>query len=139
EHAAYFGAHVAELDAAVLGTPRAEVATPPREIASTWPVWKDGATLHARLLARVAQKAAAPAPPEDALLVGEGGEWFRPPNGGRVGLERRRSLALLLERLAAQPGAMLPSSALFTSAWPGEKAIASAAAHRVRVAVATLR
>lgn len=31
------------------------------------------------------------------------------------------------------------SAALFTAAWPGEKAIASAAAHRVRVAIATLR
>lgn len=140
EHAAYFAAHVAELDAAVLGTPAAsEVSSPPREIASTWPVWKDGTTLHARLLARTSQKAASPAPPDDALLVGQGGAWFRPPRGERVGLERRRSLALLLERLVAQPGATLTSSALFAAAWPGEKAMASAAAHRVRVAIATLR
>jgi hypothetical protein len=59
-----------------------------------------------------------------------------------VGLERRRSLALLLDRLAAERtngGGTLGAAPLFAAAWPGEKAIASAAAHRVRVAVATLR
>ena len=141
ENAAYFAAHVAELDAAVLGTPHPEVATPPREMAATWPVWKDGTTLHARLLARAARANAlpAPAPAETALVIGAGGAWFRPPRGERVGLERRKSLALLLDRLAARPGTTSPSAALFTAAWPGEKAIATAAAHRVRVAIATLR
>jgi hypothetical protein len=81
--------------------------------------------------------------PEAALVIGESGSWFRPPRGARVGLERRRSLALLLDRLAQErsdrPGATLAAATLFAAAWPGEKAIASAAAHRVRVAVATLR
>jgi hypothetical protein len=81
----------------------------------------------------------APPPPDDALVVGAGGEWFRPPHGARVGLERRRSLALLLDRLAAVPGTSLDASTLFAAAWPGERAIASAAAHRVRVGIATLR
>jgi hypothetical protein len=82
-------------------------------------------------------------PSEDALLVGTNGSWFRPPQGTRVGLERRKSLALLLDRLVderlAHPNATLRSSDLFAAAWPGEKAIAHAAAHRVRVAIATLR
>lgn len=81
--------------------------------------------------------------PEDALVVGEEGAWFRAPSSARVGLERRRSLALLVHRLAverlAKPGATLGAADLFAAAWPGEKALASAAAHRVRVAIATLR
>lgn len=83
--------------------------------------------------------------PEDALVVGDEGAWFRAPapQTARVGLERRRSLALLVHRLAverlAKPGATLGAAELFAAAWPGEKAIASAAAHRVRVAIATLR
>ncbi|MDF2697963.1 MAG: Signal transduction response regulator, partial [Labilithrix sp.] len=40
---------------------------------------------------------------------------------------------------AEQPGTTVRAATLFAAAWPGEKAIASAAAHRVRVAVATLR
>jgi hypothetical protein len=96
--------------------------------------------LHVRLLTMGgAPKPVAAPPPESALLVGERGEWFRPPHGERVGLERRKSLALLLDRLAAAPGASLDASALFSAAWPGERAIASAAAHRVRVGIATLR
>jgi hypothetical protein len=100
------------------------------------------AALLERIVRRASKKAEAP-PPDDALLVGAGGSWFRAPEGVRVGLERRRSLALLLDRLAAErlerPGATLSAAALFAAAWPGERAIASAAAHRVRVAVATLR
>ena len=79
--------------------------------------------------------------PADALVVGEAGSWFRPPNGARVGLERRKNLARLLDRLATTQGGGAPitSAALFEIAWPGEKALPHAAAHRVRVAVATLR
>ena len=79
--------------------------------------------------------------PADALVVGEAGSWFRPPNGARVGLERRKNLARLLDRLATTQGGGAPSTsaALFEIAWPGEKALPHAAAHRVRVAVATLR
>ena len=100
--------------------------------------------LHARLLAmRPASSSASPnaiaQPPDGALLVGERGEWFRPPHGTRVGLERRKSLALLLDRLASSPGTSFDATALFDAAWPGERALASAAAHRVRVGIATLR
>jgi hypothetical protein len=80
---------------------------------------------------------------ERALVVGAAGMWFRAPDGERVGLERRRSLALLLERLAVErvdrPGEALASEILQRAAWPGERIVASAGAHRLRVAVATLR
>jgi tetratricopeptide (TPR) repeat protein len=82
-------------------------------------------------------------PADDALLLGAAGAWFRAPGGARVSLARRHSLALLLDRLAverlARPGAPLPSEALQSAAWPGEKILHAAGAHRVRVAVATLR
>lgn len=84
-----------------------------------------------------------PPPPDEALLVAEGGAWFRPPRGVRVGLERRRPLARICERLAVErlerPGSSLVSRALQEAAWPGEKIAPAAAAHRVRVAISTLR
>jgi hypothetical protein len=131
--------HLAALDtAAGLAPAPIEAARDPRAV---WSIAKSA--IHARVLAGASQGTRAPPPPPDALLVGEAGAWFRPPNGARVGLERRKSLALLLDRLAserlARPGATLAGGALFAAAWPGEKAIASAASHRVRVAVATLR
>ncbi|OJY16368.1 MAG: hypothetical protein BGO98_30255 [Myxococcales bacterium 68-20] len=162
-HAAYFGAHLAGLEAA-LG--RHDAAAQildrlvlEREADAWWPfsatacveaqragaVTVSGTTLLARLFSRTvgAHAIVAPTPREDALVVGAGGAWFRPPHGTRVGLERRRSLALLLDHLAKthveQAGATVRAATLFSAAWPGEKAIASAAAHRVRVAVATLR
>lgn len=123
-----------------------------RELVAAWRIEMrtDGTTpsLHLRLATRAAKGppgrvAGGGMLPEDALVVGVDGGWFRAPGGARVGLERRRSLALLLDRLTgerlAHAGATLGSAALFAAAWPGEKAITSAASHRVRVAIATLR
>jgi predicted ATPase len=123
-----------------------EAAPGPRDLVSAWPVG-GAAGLLGRLAARVAASrgggaARAEPLPADALVVGDRGSWFRAPDQARVGLERRPSLALLLDRLASErlgAAKTLASSSLFTAAWPGEKALASAAAHRVRVAVATLR
>src|SRR5204863_5981544 len=74
-------------------------------------------------------------PPDDALLVGEGGAWFRLPHGTRIGLERRRPLAKLLHRLAserlANPGRALAWHALLEAGWPDERVVADAGAHRV--------
>jgi hypothetical protein len=59
-----------------------------------------------------------------------------------VGLERRVALALLLDRLTTEhlaQGSALVAAALFAAAWPGERALQAAAAHRVRVGIATLR
>jgi predicted ATPase len=84
-----------------------------------------------------------PPPPDDALLVGPAGRWFRAPRGERVPLEQRRQLALLLDRLIAErlarPGAALGWDALLEAGWPGERVIAAAGVHRVRVALSTLR
>lgn len=123
-----------------------------RELVAAWRIEMrtDGTTpsLHLRLATRAAKGpqgrvGGGGALPEDALVVGVDGGWFRAPGAARVGLERRRSLALLLDRLTgerlAHAGATLGSAALFAAAWPGEKAITSAASHRVRVAIATLR
>jgi predicted ATPase len=157
-HAAYFAAHLAALEVS-LGRPAAAnhilgAIVFARENDDPW--WPyaceeavvgpaPGTGLLARIFARGlgASSPTAPPPGDDALVIGASGTWFRPPRSPRVGLERRPTLALLLDRLATarveRPGAPLKASVLFGVAWPGEKALASAAAHRVRVAVATLR
>jgi hypothetical protein len=85
----------------------------------------------------------SPSPPDDALLVGPAGLWFRVPHGEKVPLDRRRQLARVLDRLAdervARPGGALGWNALLAAGWPGERVLPEAAAHRVRVAVSTLR
>ena len=102
------------------------------------------ATLFAEhLRALTAPSSIPPPPPDDALLVPLGGTWFRAPQSSRVGLERRRPLAKIVERLAVErlerPGSALDTRALQAAAWPGEKILPAAAAHRVRVAISTLR
>lgn len=104
----------------------------------------DAAQLFAEHLRALSSADATPkAPPEDALLVADDGAWFRPSNGTRVGLERRRPLARITERLTKErlerPGSPLGTRALVDAAWAGEKLQASAGAHRVRVAISTLR
>ena len=108
--------------------------------------WPESA--RARLIARAVERAhAAPgAPtklPAHALIVGTGARWFRLPGAEPVSLERRRPLAAMLEHLAIaraeRPGVSVSSSDLTTAAWPGERMLAAAAAHRVRVAISTLR
>ncbi len=127
EWAAYFSSEAATATASTSTT-----------LLEGWPIGR----VHERVRGR-AQGESLARGADDALVVGNDGAWFRELGGGRVGLERRRSLALLLDRLARErldrPAATLDAAALFAAAWPGEKAIASAAAHRVRVAVATLR
>lgn len=82
-------------------------------------------------------------PPDDVLLVATDGAWFRAPRGARVGLERRRPLSRIAERLTKErferPETTLGSRALMDAAWAGEKLQAAAGAHRVRVAISTLR
>jgi len=60
-----------------------------------------------------------------------------------VDLSRRRPLAAITERLTKErlerPGSTLSSRALVDAAWAGEKLQAAAGAHRVRVAISTLR
>ena len=97
-----------------------------------------------RCLTRARASVPAPAPPpDDALLIGPEATWFRAPGAERVSLERRRPLARILCRLGEErgqrPGASLQWDALLAAAWPGERVIPSAGAHRVRVALSTLR
>lgn len=82
-------------------------------------------------------------PPADArtpLTLGPSATWFRVGNEPRVDLSRRRPLRLILDRLAA-PGdkTHLGWDDLLEAGWPGEKMRPDAGAHRVRVAVSTLR
>ena len=72
-------------------------------------------------------------------MIGANASWFRAPHGERVNLDRRRNLALLLAHLASAARSSVTSSELVAAGWPGEKVIATAGAHRVRVAIATLR
>jgi len=103
----------------------------------------DAAAIDAMLAELTAPSSAGPRVREDALLVAAGGAWFRAPRGERAGLERRRPLARITERLAIErterPGSSLPTRALQDAAWPGDKLVASAGAHRVRVAISSLR
>lgn len=82
-------------------------------------------------------------PPADArpvLALGPAASWFRVAQEPRVDLSRRRPLRLVLDRLARPTGkAHLSWDDLLAAGWPGEKMRADAGAHRVRVAISTLR
>lgn len=98
------------------------------------------ASVHVRIAERcVAGAAPATGPADDALLVAQGGAWFRPPGGARVSLATRKNLARLLEAFAAHRDRTFTSANLVAVGWPGERILGPAGAHRVRVAIATLR
>lgn len=77
------------------------------------------------------------------LTIGTDSMWFRVANEERVDLSKRKPLRLLLERLAEEAmrpePRRLPWDDLLESGWPGEKMRADAGAHRVRVAISTMR
>lgn len=87
--------------------------------------------------------AAHEASPSAALLVAADGAWFQLRGGAKVDLLRRGPLRRLLAALAAghstSRGVALAPAALVDEAWPGERVLESAAATRLRVAIATLR
>jgi predicted ATPase len=84
-------------------------------------------------------------PPADVrpvLGVGPGATWFRVASEPRVDLSKRKPLRLILDRLAAErerSAGPLSWDDLLTVGWPGERMRADAGAHRVRVAISTLR
>ncbi len=82
-------------------------------------------------------------PPSHAsasLVIGPDALWFRVSEAPRVDLSRRKPLRLILEHLAAlERGAHADWSALLEAGWPGERMRPDAGAHRVRVAISTLR
>jgi hypothetical protein len=77
------------------------------------------------------------------LLVDEEVRWYKPPGKARCTLEHRgvlrRILRLLVDHRLSQPGTPLSAAAMMATGWPGERPIAQAGAHRVRVALSTLR
>lgn len=79
----------------------------------------------------------------DAARFSVDGRWFRLPTEPVVSLERRRPLAGMLELLVAErlarPGAPVSVEMLLAAGWPGERVRPDAGAHRVRVALSTLR
>ncbi|MBL9022188.1 MAG: tetratricopeptide repeat protein [Myxococcales bacterium] len=78
-----------------------------------------------------------------ALVVGEDGRWFRLPGAEPVDLSTRKSLRLMLARLAQSrlesPGEALDLERLFEAGWPGERIAPTAAFRRVYTAIGTLR
>jgi hypothetical protein len=82
-------------------------------------------------------------PPPDArpsLTLGPAATWFRVASEPRVDLSRRKPLRLILDRLSrADDKTNLAWDELLEAGWPGERMRADAGAHRVRVAVSTLR
>jgi hypothetical protein len=95
-----------------------------------------------RIFARAMREADQPSRPE--LTLGPQGRWFHAPGETvAVDLSRRAVLRRVLTALADArqhaPGTPVPADQLLAAAWPGERVIADAGAHRVRVAIATLR
>lgn len=144
------------------GAARARRERDERALPSPLLALSDDARAALRLLDRALERAspAAPQPPaalaegtnapqapppldSDGLLVGPDARWFQPPGGERVALDRRRALRLVLQALVTArveaPGSALDASALLARGWPGERVLPAAGAHRVRVAIATLR
>jgi hypothetical protein len=89
-------------------------------------------------LLRSKQERTAP----DGLVVAGDASWFE-LDGERVSLARRgslrRILLALVEAHAADPSGTIDVHALFDAGWPGQRIHGDSAAHRVHVAMATLR
>jgi len=93
-------------------------------------------------LASAGERRIADLPVQD-LAIGDGAEWFRAPGGAAVDLRQRRPLRRMLwslveHRRGGEEGS-LSVDELLARGWPGERVIPEAGAHRVRVAISTLR
>ncbi len=84
-----------------------------------------------------------PATADRVLTIAPEARGFIPPEGEPVDLGRRRSLRLILRKLATHrltaAGQALSLDDLLEAGWPGERVLPEAAANRVYVAVATMR
>jgi predicted ATPase/tetratricopeptide (TPR) repeat protein len=99
-----------------------------------------------RALARRSEAAPGPVPEEErsgGIAVGPGARWFRVGSGEPVDLGDRRTHRRILQALAdarlAAPGVGLSVERLFAFGWPGERALPTAAAARVYMAIGLLR
>ncbi len=79
----------------------------------------------------------------EALIVTAEGSAFRPPGTDWVDMHKRRALPGILRRLVAQRRTQdadpLTVYDLIEAGWPGEKTLPEAGAHRVYVAIDTMR
>ena len=87
----------------------------------------------------------APHPKNQEALVtfGQNALWFETAQGGRVNLQKRKSLRLLVKRLLEErdrtPGEAVSLDALFTSGWPNERVSPDSGRSRLYMALCTLR
>lgn len=127
----------------------AEIKRPTRgsdgsELDAMWLVSSD-VRFAARRLERALAQYASPVEtaPRVALCVASDGSFFETPEGTRVELGTRptlaRVLAHLLHRHRESPDSEVAVTELVAAGWPGERILADAAVHRVHVAVSTLR
>lgn len=105
---------------------------------------REAPALETRLALRLLERVrAAGGAPDDALVVGEAGRWFRPPHGSRVDVGRRGALRRIVERLAVARGdgaaTALTIDDLLAAGWPGERVSPEAGARRVYTALWDLR
>lgn len=96
-----------------------------------------------RALSRAGDLGEVDTDPNNALVIGPQGRWFRAPGGAKVDLGRRRQLRLILSLLGIErrerPKRALTVDALLAGGWPGEAVLPEAGASRVYVAISTLR
>ena len=90
---------------------------------------------------RFARRALLRAMPSERFVFHPHG--FIAPDGSRIDLSRRATLARLLDVLVEKrletPGVPLAFDVLIEAGWPGERVLMLPAQNRVRVAVTTLR
>jgi hypothetical protein len=76
-------------------------------------------------------------------LLDSSGLWFESPDGQRVGLDRRHTLARILAALIARwrdaPGQPIEAGVLLEAGWPAVRIHPDSASLRLRVAISTLR
>lgn len=76
---------------------------------------------------------------EGGHAIARDGAFFEAPDRGRVSLESRKVLQLLLSALARGEGRSLTVNELLLAGWPGERVLPRAGASRVYVSIASLR
>jgi predicted ATPase/Tfp pilus assembly protein PilF len=80
---------------------------------------------------------------EASITFGPNAIWFETPHTGRVNLQKRKSLRLIVKRLLEErdktPGEAVSLDTLFSSGWPNERVHPEAGRSRLYMALCTLR